>query len=357
MDNLKNIQQFNRRFNQEPSEDYEALPKPDEWQIKFDKLPEQVQNWMVSIEASNTTHQIADKFNLKDEQRPLLAEITGSVALKDYPISSLPELLKRELNVSDSQAQEMAMEVVKKQFLPLRQWMPEVEEYLNRIGEIRPKPAQTPRAFAPAEKPIRPTEQKETQLPQRSIREAAKINEKVLDQFITFEPIKVKSPETGDEKQASPTIRNWLRDYISAKGSSGHTEVDRSDYLFNSPNASKLSGEERNLLSEFLKSFDDPSHKIPFSQQTKLFEIEKLIKKQTGEEKKIFGTQGMVEPQTEKPQPIPFRPQPPVQPASPQTDKYLEPIEESDTPSNAIQPPKPPVSKDQGRVINLKDVA
>ena len=362
MNNSNDNLQFKKDFFANPERETETPPQLDEWQIKFNKLSPEVQNWMASQESATANREIAEKFNLKGDENSILAEVTSWITLKDYPISSLPELLERELSIPEEQAEEIALEVVKKQFLPLRQYMPEVEEYLNQIGEIRPKPTQStesPLATAKEQKPPQMPEQN-IQLPQKSLREAAKTNESVLDQFITFEPIIIKSAETGEEKKVSPTIRNWLRDYVIVKGSNAHTEVDRSDYLFNSPNASRLSGEERNLISEFLKSFDSPSYAIPFSPRTKLFAIEKLMKKQTGEERKIFGNQGMVEPQTQKPEPILFRPQAMSASIANGTDKYLEPIEKDSTPQNTAQSPKPPASKDQGnqgRVINLKDLS
>ncbi|MFA5124539.1 MAG: hypothetical protein WC473_01765 [Patescibacteria group bacterium] len=56
-------------------------------------------------------------------------------------------------------------------------------------------------------------------------------------------------------KSVTPTISNWLSDYISIKGGEVFDTVSLSDYLANSANARSLSQEDKSLLSEVIQLY------------------------------------------------------------------------------------------------------
>lgn len=61
--------------------------------------------------------------------------------------------------------------------------------------------------------------------------------------------------EQGEER-IQPTVKAWIDDYIKTKGAQGHTDLERSDYLFNARNTKGLKPEERRRLSAVLASYD-----------------------------------------------------------------------------------------------------
>lgn len=73
------------------------------------------------------------------------------------------------------------------------------------------------------------------------------------EQLITANYIKLKVfPEP-----VRPSIKNWLSDYTFTVGVSNRDPLTRGNYLFQSPNASTLSGSDRQKLTAILKSFEE----------------------------------------------------------------------------------------------------
>lgn len=60
---------------------------------------------------------------------------------------------------------------------------------------------------------------------------------------------------TFDGREVSPTISNWLKDFIKANGSEMFDELKMAEYLSSSPNAKKLNPAEKDLLRKLLKLY------------------------------------------------------------------------------------------------------
>lgn len=60
---------------------------------------------------------------------------------------------------------------------------------------------------------------------------------------------------TLDSREVSPTISNWLKDFIKINGSEMFDELKMAEYLSSSPNAKKLNIEEKNLLRKLLRLY------------------------------------------------------------------------------------------------------
>lgn len=58
-----------------------------------------------------------------------------------------------------------------------------------------------------------------------------------------------------DDREVSPTISNWLKDFIKINGSEMFDELKMAEYLSSSPNAKKLNIEEKNLLRKLLRLY------------------------------------------------------------------------------------------------------
>ncbi|HLN19222.1 MAG TPA: hypothetical protein VK255_03590, partial [Patescibacteria group bacterium] len=73
------------------------------------------------------------------------------------------------------------------------------------------------------------------------------------EQLITSRLISIqKSPQP-----VRPSIRNWLSDYTFNLGYTSHNSIERSNYLFQNPNAKILGPSDRERLSYILKSYDE----------------------------------------------------------------------------------------------------
>lgn len=75
----------------------------------------------------------------------------------------------------------------------------------------------------------------------------------IYEQLISSAPINIST----SPNPLRPTIRNWIRDYYDIMGTGKHTSLERSKYLYNSPNARLLSSKERERLFEIIRSIEE----------------------------------------------------------------------------------------------------
>ena len=159
----------------------------------------------------------------------------------------------------------------------------------------------------------------------------AKDNKDALNQNLTNAPIKI----TDFDQPVRPTIKNWLVDYVKIKGAGHHESLERSNYLFNSINTRSLAEEERNLLAEILKAYDDDLP-LPVNSQDQTILLEKITASSSSapavprsERSEFYGTPG---------------------------GSYREPISEKDLSGPAKQIPAKPTPRLSGNIIDLKDL-
>lgn len=69
-------------------------------------------------------------------------------------------------------------------------------------------------------------------------------NEKITNQLLT-----------SDNRELSPTISNWIKDFFKFYGADSFNDLDLINYLNTSPNARGLSKEEKNSLRKLLKTY------------------------------------------------------------------------------------------------------
>lgn len=90
-------------------------------------------------------------------------------------------------------------------------------------------------------------------LPKLPIREIAQKYPKITNMEITKGYIELKNSDDLE----NPTIKNWIKDYISHLGYDHHSQMQRADYLFHSENGRDLDSQDREKLGIILKSFDE----------------------------------------------------------------------------------------------------
>ena len=347
----------------------------DDFQVKFLRLPANVQNWMCSFEAADNTGKITQKFNLPKSTNPIVAKLTGDAILKDIVIEALPNLLQENLRVDDQTARQLALEIAQKQLLILRNHLRSVEGFILKLGGTLPRALPS---FEP-QVPER-TFEAATQIPipkivKKPFRLAVQENKEILNQLLTANPIKI----ADFEQPVRPTIKNWLSDYIKHKGTGYHDELERSDYLYKSSNAINLPGEERAKLSKILRAYDEDSE-VPVSSENKLILIEELAKKEAPPLPKAVTPPSAPTPSPVQPPSTPLPPAaPPPQPppaarpfmsppipsptpaASPPPlpktglDTYREPVNEEDL-EGPLKPPVKPAPRLEGNVVDLKNL-
>lgn len=326
---------------QEPNQEEIKIQRPDEWQIKIEGLPEKAQAWLTSLDAAKNNKEIAKKHGLPKEMNPILAEITGQAILKEISLRSLPEVLGQKLKINSAEARKIAEDIAILQLSPIKDSLPELRTLVESLGGSLPRNENAENRNE-SEKTKMPEREKESMLPQKPLREAVEKNRSILDQLITLNPLKLDD----SENLVRPTLRNWLKDYIAKKGSGRHSSLQRNEFLFGSENGRKLEMPERTLLSKILESYDEPSVRLPLSDEKGLLAVEKMLK-EAGQNAKTFESQGSPVPEKNNPE------NPLIQRSRTIPDQYREPVVQEKKPT-AIEPPRP-APKVSGHVIDLKE--
>lgn len=86
-----------------------------------------------------------------------------------------------------------------------------------------------------------------------TISEALKTYPEIGEQAITSEKLELKS----FPYPVRPSINNWISDYTFTVGFNNTNPMIRGNYLFRNKNTERLTEEERNRLSQILKSLDE----------------------------------------------------------------------------------------------------
>ncbi len=195
-----------------------------------------------------------------------------------------------------------------------------------------------------------PTVKESTPLPnilQKTLRQLVQANKDALNQNLTANPIKV----ADFDQPVRPTIKNWLVDYVKIKGAGHHASLERSDYLFNSPNAKSLSAKERALVAEILRAYDDDLA-LPINEGDQSILLEKLnIPTKLGAAPRALPRGGQLYGD-ERSEFYAAASQPQ------QTSQYREPISQEDLsgPTNQT-PPAKPAPRISGNIIDLSDIS
>ena len=93
--------------------------------------------------------------------------------------------------------------------------------------------------------------------------------EELIDLFFSNQEELSNRPFVLDDKQMKSTIANWLRDFIKQEGAEMFDNMKLSKFITNSPNASVLNSDERELLRKILltyrnlKFFPDSMGELP----------------------------------------------------------------------------------------------
>ena len=307
--------------------------------LLFSQIPDHVYDWLFSEQAAKNVVALGKKFRLTDSQTIQMSRLTGMAILKDVSFTGMAMELKKTLNIDDQTTRQMTVDIALTQFLPIRDHLQGAEDFIKQLG------ASLPATLPPLLKTSSPINYQTAPTPttapdptitviQKTLRQLAQENKDALNQNLTTAPIKI----ADFDQPVRPTIKNWLVDYVKIKEAGHHESLERSDYLFNSANARVLAEEERALVAEILRAYDDDLP-LPVDSQDQTILLEKL------------NGSTPIAPTPTKPAP----PRQPIQPApnriastptAPRADgNYREPISNEDLSGPLKQTPAKPTPR------------
>lgn len=89
----------------------------------------------------------------------------------------------------------------------------------------------------------------------KMLNKEAELGEKIINILYNNSELLTAKRLVSEEKEVSPTISNWIKDFIRVNGSGMFTEVTLAQYLSTSSNAKLLDSEEKDLLRKVLKLY------------------------------------------------------------------------------------------------------
>lgn len=315
----------------------------------FSQLPNHVYDWLFSEQTGQDINGLSKKFGLTERQAKEIMRITGLAALKDFPLSQMIPEIKISLNIDDQLAKQIAVAIAQTQFLSLRDHLVDVENFIRQMG------GSLPTALPPLQKSVgaatgspAPAPTPPINIVQKTLRQLVKDNKDALNQNLTAVPIKI----ADFDQPVRPTIKNWLVDYVKQKGAGHHEALERGDYLFNSVNSRPLPENEKALLAEILRAYDDDSP-LPVDEAIQTILLDKLTVSLPNLPKATPAATAATQP------PIPpiAAPRGDLPKSEPPYGGYREPVSEADLSGPfKRQPPAKPAPRLSGNIIDLKDL-
>lgn len=210
-------------------------------QVDWKKLPEEVRDfiWNKSMEVNDA---IYDKYNLDYDQMESVYELEDKVFLKIVPPLNLPNELENIPGMQDKDVRLLALDIAYKLLWPLQYYLGEIDKLILRLGGKVPSPQSLPKKVDQSE----------------STTQLATVAE-MMSKNIDFKSLLLSGNKIIDKdgRKVSPTVENWLADYIHFLGAGQHSSLQRAQYLAKNPNALALSDNDRESLRYFLISYDD----------------------------------------------------------------------------------------------------
>lgn len=233
---------------------------------KFHNLPEEIQEQIGGFDACLKIKKIEETYNIS------LGFVVILVAIGELVIDDLPEYFKLKYGVSDEIGQKIADELEVEIFEPVVDLILEVgeiDDVLSDSGIVKDN-ALLKMSLPQRKEFILNTFSKDILAVIKS--DNTKIKDFNIALFKTFNEDedledKVESllyvnqerlsskPIILDKQLVSPTIANWLKDFIKRYGSDLFNEVTLAEYLSQSENIRNITAKEKELVRKVLKLY------------------------------------------------------------------------------------------------------
>lgn len=256
------------------------LSTEEKWDI-LAKLPNWVQDAISDIQNTKINAKIYSNFKLTNEQIDKLLNILILLYGRKISLLELPNILITELDLDKKTAENLTLALAQKHFWLMQEYIGGVEKLIKTLGGELPKKITKPiigQEMAKKTAPQGNNSDKDPSLAeqadniiQQNIKTVLNENSDAQEQLITSENILLTN--SGEIHKSS--IKYWLMEYMQTLGAGYHSNLDRIGFLYNNPNAKKLSAEERLVLGAVLKSYDD-GDTLPFSETTGRLLVDKL---------------------------------------------------------------------------------
>jgi|GEM_PF-1568670 len=255
----------------------------DEIVKKMSLLPDFVYDAMIGTESTYINIEIAEKFKLDDAQRGNMTNLILKIIFKEILIENLFSEIEKRLKVNQEIAKQITLELLQREFYPIKDYFPGIEDEILKLGGEIPK-----------EKPkkldaqlLKRTKEMEVMQEAKEKEEEAKMADTIINE--TIEDLIKKYPKVGEQVIGSqeaieikgmplpmkPLVKYWLKDYQEKMDYVWHSNIDRAHYVYHDKNTRNMNEEERRQLNLILKSLDEKIT-LPYSTRMKKIDFSKI---------------------------------------------------------------------------------
>jgi hypothetical protein len=239
---------------------------------KKKKLPVDIYNFLSSDAPRWETERVSFLYGLDENAIEIVSSPIALIFVGDNKLRDYPEIIKKTLATSDGIVFGIAYEINKRIFNKFPEYFKDSNALLEEWGRMKSAPVLSEEEAWKKVLELEPwiaeldnekkeeaqAEQKKVQEKMASIvkmtlQEALKKYEKLGEQHLSGNPIKLKIFEAP----VRPSIKNWIADYYEKVDARHHDSIERGNYLFHSENARKLTTGERQKVGTMLRALDE----------------------------------------------------------------------------------------------------
>ena len=251
----------------------------DEMMKKVRLLPDFVCEALLMNEGVYVNLEIIEKYEMNDEQRRSMLDLSLKVIFKELTIENLPKSIEKELKTDKETASHIALDLLIKKFYLARSYFPGIDDMILKLGGRIPKekPRKLAQQLLKRENEMEVMKEKEKVEEKQRLADTI-ISKPIVDILKEF-PI-VGKQQIGNQESIilkskdvpiKPLIKYWMEDYREKMGQYRHSNIQRVQYVYHDKNTKNMNEEERRQLNLILKSVDE---KIPLPYSTRMEKID-----------------------------------------------------------------------------------
>ena len=213
--------------------------KREDWK----NLPVEVKDF-VWDNIDNFSDEIIKKFSLTEEQLYYILDLCDEIFLKKISSLDLLQELERMKESKDKDLRAIALDISYNILWPLQEYLDTVDRLILRLGGKVPKLKHLRKA--PMQKKV-------------VLGEIDGSVKQLMSEYDNFKELRLSSKKIIDKrgKKVSPTVENWINDYVHFLGAGYHNSLERIKYESKNSNFLETSSEEKETLRLFFTSYDD----------------------------------------------------------------------------------------------------
>lgn len=242
---------------------------------KINQLPAEISTLFLSDVPRYDLEKILFMYGIEDDSvASKIAIKVGQLYINEVRLRELPTAIGKAVELSQGICFGIAYEINKRIFNKFPEYFKDSNALLEEWGRLKSAPIlsedeawQKVLELEPwiaelenekkeeGQAEVKKREERTAALVRMTLPEALKKYEKLGEQLLSGNPIKLKIFDAP----VRPSVKNWISDYYEKVDARKHDSIERGNYLFHSENARRLTTGERNRVGTMLRALDEDS--------------------------------------------------------------------------------------------------